>query len=125
MHLRPLGARDRPGVLEAERVWLVEAPASLDRELDRRLVHDPGIDAFQPVVEPAELIDARFFRVERMVVSAAVYAQLLVLRRRAHVGLGVAAKVHRKTAPVPDREHRNFDLVPARAVETPRLGIEI
>ena len=45
---RPCGARERPLVLVA-----IDVPA-LDQEPDRRLVHEAGVDALQPVVVPAQ-----------------------------------------------------------------------
>ena len=103
----------------------LRAAAGADLELHRRLVHDPGVDAFQPVIEPAQLVDAPFLRVERMEVRAGVDAQLLVLRRGVHVALGVAAQMHREAAPVADAVERHVDLVPARAVHAPVLGVEV
>ena len=60
-----------------------------------------------------------------MEVRAGVDAQLLVLRRGAHVALGVAAQMHREAAPVADAVERHRDLVPARAALAPELGVEV
>ena len=124
IQLRPLRARERPLVLETVRVGL-SAAARPNLDLNRRLAHDAGVDAFQPVIEPAQLVDARFFRMERMKMRAAVYAQLLVRGCRAHVALGVASQVHGETAPVADAVHRHRDPVPVRADRAPIAGIEI
>src|SRR5688572_25315235 len=63
IQLRPLRARERPFVLVTEFVGLgIAARAYL--ELYRRLVHDSRVDTLQPIVEPAQLILARFFCVE-------------------------------------------------------------
>ena len=124
VELRPLRARDRPFVLVAERIRL-RAAAGADLELDRRLVHHAGVDALEPVVEPAQLVDAGLERMERMEVAAGMDAQLLVLRGGQHVGLGVAAQVHREAAPVADAVHRHLDLVPLRALLPPLVGVEV
>src|SRR5215472_15244188 len=76
VELSPLRARDRPLVFVAE---LVSAMTGADGELHRRLVHHPVIDVLEPVVEEAQLIAAPILAVERMVVRAAMDAQLLML----------------------------------------------
>src|SRR5262249_30664666 len=121
---RPLRALERPLVLEAEFVR-PGAAAGADFELHRRLGHGAGCGALQPVVEPAQLIDARLERVERVEVGAGVYAQLLVPRRSAHVALSVPAQVQRGAAPVADGVEGDLDPVPARTVQPPVLRVEV
>ena len=77
VHLLPLRARERPLVLEAEGIRL-RAATGADLELHRRLVHDPGVDALQPVVEEAQLVEPALFRMERMKVGSGMDAKLLV-----------------------------------------------
>src|SRR6266404_6476078 len=60
-----------------------------------------------------------------MEVGTAVDSQFLVLGCSTHIPLGVAAQMHRETAPVADAVKRNRDLVPVRAALAPELGIEI
>ena len=79
IELGPLRAGERPFVLVAP--FDLVAPFA-DRELDRRLVHHAVVDAFEPVVEEADLIGPPSSAVERMHVAAGVDAQLLVLGRR-------------------------------------------
>src|SRR5438128_8663046 len=85
---RPLRARDRPFVLVAE---MIGAAAGADRKLDRRLLHHAVVDIFEPVVEEAQLIAPSILAVERMVMRAAMDAQLLVLRGGADIALGGTA----------------------------------
>ena len=112
IQLRPLRARERPLVLEAELVAAEIAAAGADHELHRRLVHDPGVDALQPVVEEAQLVEPAFLGMERMEVRAGVDAQLLVLRGRVHEAFGVAAQVQPRAGPVADAVERHRDLRP-------------
>src|SRR5208283_3507166 len=81
VELGPARALERPFVLAAP-FESVAAPA--DREFYARLVHHPVVDALEPVIEEANLIAAAVLAVERMHVRAAMDAQLLVRRRRAH-----------------------------------------
>src|SRR5262245_63043664 len=85
----PARARKRPFVLEAP-LHLVAAFA--DGELHRRLIHNAIVDAFEPIVEEAQLIAPSLLGIEGMYMSAGVDAQLLVRRSSAHEGLGVAAQ---------------------------------
>ena len=123
IHFGVLRARNRPLVLEAKRRAFGAAGA--DFEFHRRLVHESGVDAFQPVIQEAQLIDAAFLRVKRVEMRAAVDTQFLVLRLGAQIRLGVASEMHAEAAPVAGGEQRHLDLVPARAGHAPVLGIEI
>src|ERR1700756_188895 len=84
----PLRACERPFVFEAP---LHLVAALTDREPHRRLRHDAVVDAFEPVVEEAQLIAPPVLGVEWMHMRAGMDAELLVRRRRPHEGLGVAA----------------------------------
>src|SRR3954453_16337184 len=90
MQFGPLRARDRPLVLVAEMIF---AMAGTDGELDRRLPHQAVVDVLEPVIEEAELVAPTVLAVERMVMRAAVDAQLLFLRCGAHIALGRPTQV--------------------------------
>src|SRR5205823_4638843 len=62
--LRPLRALDRPLVLETP--LGIALPAFADQKLHRRLAHDAGIDALEPMIEEAQLIVAAFGGIERV-----------------------------------------------------------
>src|SRR5215472_13058568 len=68
----PACACKRPFVLEAP-LHLVAAFA--DGELHRRLIHNAIVDAFEPVVEKAQLIAPSLLGVEGMYMGARVDAQ--------------------------------------------------
>src|SRR5262249_42087798 len=101
IHLGPARACDRPFVLAPELVVLQSA-ACAHLQLGRRLRHDPGVDALQPVVEEAELVGAAFLAVKRVEVRAGVDPQLLVLARRLRERFGVAAQMQPDAGPVAD-----------------------
>ena len=122
IELGPLRAGERPFVLVPP-FDLVAALA--DRELDRRLVHDAVVDAFEPVIEEADLIGPPLLGIERVHVAAGMDAQLLVLGCGAHIGLGIAAQMQAEAGPVADREHRHGDLVPLRLRAVQGAGVEI
>ena len=103
---------------------MVFAVAGADRELDRRLLHHAVVDVLEPVVEEAQLVAPAVLAVERMVMRAAVDAQLLVLRCGAHIALGGAAQVQPHAGPVADRPHRQIDLVPLRLLALERAAVE-
>src|SRR5262249_60518027 len=103
---------------------MVSAMTGADGELHRRLVHHPVIHVLEPVVEEAQLIAAPIFAVERMVVRAAMDAQLLMLRGGAHIGLAGAAKVQSHAGPIADRPHGKIDLVPLRLLALERSAVE-
>src|SRR5262249_27786109 len=117
----PLPARDRPLVFVAE---MVSAMTGADGELHRRLVHHPVIDLLEPVVEEAQLIAAPILAVERMVVRAAMDAQLLMPRGGAHIAFGGTAQVQSHAGPVADRPHGKIDLVPLRLLTLERSAVE-
>ena len=124
IHPGPARAGNRPLVLEPELVFL-QAAAGADLQLDRRLIHDAGVDPLEPVVEEAQLIQAAFLGVERMEVRSRMDAQLLGLACRIHEAFGVAAQMQADAGPVADAVQRHRDLVPLGASQAPELGIEI
>ncbi len=78
--------------------------ALADEQLHRRLAHDAGVLALQPVIEKAQLVAPAFLGIERVVVRAGVNAQLLPFRRGAQVAFGVAAQMQPHAAPVAGAE---------------------
>jgi len=70
---------------------MIRAVTGANGELDRRFGHHAVVDVLEPVIEEAQLIAPPVFAVERMVVRAAMDAQLLVLRGGAHVAFRCAA----------------------------------
>ena len=93
MELGPLSTRQRPFVLKAELIGAtgLQDAAGTDLQLDRRFVHDAGVDALQPVIHETQLIDAPFFGMEGVVMRTGMDAQFLVLGGGLRKSLGVAA----------------------------------
>src|SRR5947209_20571115 len=87
VELGPLRARDRPLALVAEMICAV---TGADGELHRRLLHHVIVDVLEPVIEEAQLVASAVVAVERMVMRAAMDAQLLMFGGGAHVAFGRA-----------------------------------
>ncbi len=121
VELGPLRARDRPLFLVAE---MIRAVAGADGELHRRLLHHAIVDVLEPVVEEAQLVVPPIVAVERMIMRAAMDAQLFMFRGGAHVALGGPAQVQSHARPVADRPHRNIDLVPLRLLVLERTAVQ-
>src|SRR3954452_12295264 len=87
----PLRPPDRPLVFVTEFVILDRPAAGAYLQLDWRLVHDAGVDTFEPVLEKAQLIRPSLLGVKRMEMSARMNAQLLMLAGCQHETFGIAA----------------------------------
>src|SRR5262245_53447910 len=102
----PSRARERPLGLVAPAIGVVVAA---DREPDRRLARDPGVDSAQEVLEEAVLHETALERVERPHVVADVDLQKLVARTGREIALDVPAQVETRSSPVPRRENWDLD----------------
>src|SRR6266446_314310 len=83
-----------------------------------------SFDVLEPVLEEAQLVASAVVAVERMVMRAAMDAQLLMFGGGAHVAFGRAAQMQSHARPVPDRPHRQIDVLPLRLLSLEHTAVQ-